>query len=491
MSTAAPAAVHAHLAARHEAHAARIAAFVRVPSISPERTGIAEGAAFMLESLRACGCADATLIDVGDGFPGVWGSIDAGAAETLLVYGHYDVRPVGAEPWTHPPFSGARIAHGPYPEVVVGRGAAAKAPLQAFLHAVAAVRAATGRLPVNLLFLIEGAEILGSPNVPALVARHETAHGAAHGAALRRASLLYGPRATQDASGAVSVTLGYKGLISLELVAGGTAWGRGPQGSPVHSATGAVVQNPAWRLAHALAAIADEGGIRLPALAAAIADAPSPPAWEAPYVQALAARIEAAGADAVLPGLVPAAPVARFRDGLAGEALLRAYMRGPSCNIFGLRAGYTGPGTKTFLIPAEARASLDLRVVSNTPAEALVGLLRQGLDAAGFADIGIALACAYDSHQTAPDAALARAALDGIAALGLSAQVWPMQGFGGPWAHYGRAFKIPFLFGAAPGFGARAATSDEFFVLKGDGKVADLATVEGFYADLLFRLAAG
>lgn len=483
MTGTAPATVHARLAARHEAHAARIADFVRVPSISPERTGIAEGAAFMLESLRACGCDDAALIDVGDGFPGVWGSIDAGARETLLVYGHYDVRPVGAEPWTQPPFSGARLAQGPYPEVVMGRGAAAKAPLQGFCHAVEAARAATGRLPVNLMFLIEGAEILGSPNFPKLAA--------ARADALRRATLLYGPRATQDAAGAVAVTLGYKGLICLELVAGGKAWGRGPQGSPVHSATAAVVENPAWRLAHALAAIADAAGVRLPGLAAALAATPAPPAWEAPFAAALAARIAASGADAVLPGLSPAAPVARFREGLSGEALLQAYMRGASCNIFGLRAGFTGPGTKPFLVPAEARASLDLRVVSDTPAEALVGLLRQGLDEAGLADVGIDLACAYDAHQTAPDATLAAAALAGIAALGLSAQVWPMQAFGGPWAHYGRALGIPFLFGAAPGFGARAATSDEFFVLRGDGRVADLATVEGFYADLLYRLDAG
>jgi hypothetical protein len=64
-----------------------------------------------------------------------------------------------------------------------------------------------------------------------------------------------------------------------------------------------------------------------------------------------------------------------------------------------------------------------------------------------------------------------------------------MQPFGGPWAHYARALGIPSLFGAAPGHGARATTSDEFFVLEGAGKVAGLIGLELYFMDLLRAVA--
>jgi acetylornithine deacetylase/succinyl-diaminopimelate desuccinylase-like protein len=474
------AAIHALIRDRQGAHLERIADFVRIPSISPERRAIAEGADFVAESLRLCGCADAQVLDLGDGFPGVFGSIDEGVAETLLIYSHYDVRVVGPEKWTDDPFSGAVKSFGGYPKVVMGRGAAAKAPLQAFCNAVGAIRAVAGRLPVNLVFLIEGAEILGSPNFPALVE--------ARLADVRRATALYGPRVGQDAAGTVSVILGYKGLICFELVASGKAWGSGPQGAAVHSATNAVVESPAWRLVQALACLHDGEKILVPELEAALAPRKPIAGWEEAPIAALAARVASASPDAVLPGLAPAAPIRRFRDGATGRALLEKYLYGPSFNISGLRSGYTGPGTRTLTLPEEARASIDMRVVCDVPADELVKMLRAHLDARGFPDVAIDLACAYDAHQVTPDASLPRAALETLAASGHASTIWPMQAFGGPWAHYGRVLGIPFLFGAAPGFGGRAATSDEFFVVDGGGKVAGLAELERWFVDLLYRV---
>ena len=474
-------AVQALIRNRQAAHLDRVRQFVRIPSISPEGRAIAEGAAFVADSLRLCGCTDVSVTDLGDGFPGVFGALDAGAAQTLLIYSHYDVRPVGPEPWSEDPFSGSVRSFGGHPAVVMGRGAAAKAPLQAFCNAVGAIRDAGGPLPVNLVFLIEGAEIVGSPNYPALVQKHLPA--------LRRATALYGPRVGQDASGAVSVILGYKGLICFDLVASGTAWGRGPQATAVHSATNAVVESPAWRLVQALAALHDGRHFLAPGIEAALARQKPLAAWEDEAIAALAARIDATGPDAVLPGLAPAAPIKAFRDDLAGRLLLEAYLYGPSFNISGLRSGYTGPGTRPLTLPEEARASIDMRVVCDIPAEELVAMLRARLDAQGFADVAIDLTCAYDSHQVRPDALMPGAVLRTLSAAGHRAAIWPMQAFGGPWAHYARAFGIPFLFGGAPGFGGRAATSDEFFVVDGGGKLAGLEELELWFAALLCDMA--
>jgi len=476
--------VYRHIEAHQAEHLAAIQALIRQPSVSLERQSLDSCAALMRDSLAQAGCADAAVLDVGDGYPGVFGSIACGRPATLLVYGHYDVRPVGVEPWTHPPFEAALLPFAGFPQVVMGRGAAAKGPLQAFINAVGSMMAVAGSLPVNLVFLLEGAEIMGSPNYPALVAQRE--------AAVRSATALYGPRASQDAKGAVSITLGYKGLILLELVASGKSWGRGPAAGAVHSATNAVVDNPAWRLVQAMATLTDATGshFTVPALQAALATPKPIEDWERPHLDALAARLAAAEPNAVIPGLSPATPVQHFRDGLSGTALLERYMYGPSMNISGLRAGYTGPGTKSFLLPDTATATMDIRLVTETTAAEIIAILRRHLDEHGFPDVAIDARCTYDHNQTPDDADLIRAALGLLAARGLPTSIWPMQAYGGPWAHYGKVFGIASVQGAAPGHGARSQTSDEFFVLQGSGPVAGLSALESYFVDFLDAYAA-
>ena len=205
--------IHAHIDAHLGEHIAKIREFVRMPSVSLELQGLPACARWTADALTAIGCKDAAVLDVGDAYPGVFGTLDFGRKKTMLVYGHYDVRPVGHEPWSHDPFSGELTEYGGFPKVVMGRGSAAKGPLQGFLNAVASTLAVTGTLPVNLVFLIEGAEILGSPNYAKLVEARKDA--------VAKATALYGPRASQDGAGAVAVTLGYKGLIFLEMTASG------------------------------------------------------------------------------------------------------------------------------------------------------------------------------------------------------------------------------------------------------------------------------
>jgi acetylornithine deacetylase/succinyl-diaminopimelate desuccinylase-like protein len=469
-------AIHGHIDAHLDRHLDSIVAFVRQPSVSLEGLGMQEGAALTTRHLRAIGCGDATVVDVGDAYPGVFGSLDFGRGKTLLIYSHYDVRPVGTEPWTHDPFSGEVTAFGGFPKVVMGRGAAAKGPLQGFLNAVGSILAVERSLPVNLVFLVEGAEILGSPNYGKLVERHRSA--------VEKADAIYGPRASQDAAGGVAVTLGYKGLIYLEMIASGEAWGRGPQGAPVHSATNAIVDNPAWRLVRAVSMMTDETGTKI-----AIPKPKTIAAWEQPFLDALVARAESSDPNGFIPGLSPTAPIHLFRGDVEGGELVRQYLYGPSMNISGLRAGYTGPGTKSFLLPDKAVATMDLRLVTDIPASDILAILRSHLDAAGFPDIAIDAKCAYDWNQTSVRSDLVATALGLLDKAGYARSVWPMQAFGGPWAHFAKVFGIPSLIGAAPGHGARVPTSDEFFVVDAKDKIAGLATLEKHFADFLFAYA--
>jgi acetylornithine deacetylase/succinyl-diaminopimelate desuccinylase-like protein len=472
--------IDAHL----EAHIGKIQDLVRQPSVSLEQQGLRECAELLRQHLAELGCQQTALIDVGDPFPGVWGRLDSGAPKTILYYSHYDVRPVGAEHWDWPPFGAELVAMPPYKRVIVGRGALGlKGPLQAWLNALQAIQAVEGKLPVNVLFLIEGAEIMGSRNFLQIAQPYWEQ--------LQEADALFSPGGSQNAQGEVSVVLGYKGLLYLELEASGEAWGRGP-GVSVHSAANAVVDSPAWRLIHALATLTDREGQRLvvDGLAPLFDQRKDIDAAERELLEGLHRRFEGRDPNTVIPGLVAKTPVKMFKRGLSGQQVLNEYLYAPSVNISGLRSGYIGPGSKSFLLPHQAIATLDIRLITDIDAQEVLRLLRAHLEREGFGDIRVNVLGAYNWGQTDPRADVVQATLATLETYGYPAVVWPMVAFGGPWAHVPKVLGIPALRGAGLGHGDRAATSNEFYVIEGNGKVAGLADTEKFYVDLLYNYAA-
>ena len=131
-------------------------------------------------------------------------------------------------------------------KVIVGRGAVnQKGPEAAFLAALHAIRGAGKKMPVNLVLVAEGEEEIGSPHIRQLVRRPEVL------AALRKCVGVFMPSASQDLDGVVTVSLGAKGVIELELVSSGEKWGRGPA-KDIHSSLKAMVDSPAWHLVKAL-----------------------------------------------------------------------------------------------------------------------------------------------------------------------------------------------------------------------------------------------
>lgn len=478
------AAISEYIDAHLEAHIGKIQELVRQPSVSLEQHGLRECAELLRRHLAELGCRETALIDVGDAYPGVWGRLDSAAAKTILYYSHYDVRPVGSEHWDWPPFGGELVEMPPYPRVIVGRGALGlKGPLQAFLNALHAIKAVEGKLPVNVLFLIEGAEIMGSRNFMQIAERYRDQ--------LEEADALLSPGAAQNAQGEVSVVLGYKGLLYLELEANGEAWGRGP-GVSVHSAANAVVDSPAWRLVHALATLTDREGQRLvvDGLAPLFDQRKDIGAEERELLERLHRRFDGRDPNTVIPGLVARTPVKIFKHGLTGRKVLNEYLYAPSVNISGLRSGYIGPGSKSFLLPHQAVATLDIRLITDLDAQEIIRLLNAHLEREGFGDIRVNVLGAYNWAQTDAGADVVQAMLQTLDAYRYPAIVWPMVAFGGPWAHVPKVLGIPALRGAGPGFGDRAATSNEFYVVEGDGKVAGLADTENFYVDLLDNYAA-
>jgi acetylornithine deacetylase/succinyl-diaminopimelate desuccinylase-like protein len=164
---------------------------------------------------------------------------------------------------------------------------------------------------------------------------------------------------------------------------------------------------------------------------------------------------------------------------------------GPTFNVAGLRSGILGPGsaTITFILPGSATATLDMRMVVETPAEEIVMRLRRHLDARGFEDIAIQIYSAFDASQTSVFEPAVQATLATLSAWNVPAEVWPIQAGGGPWTVVPNTFGVPCVRGGAIGGGGGGAV-DEYMVIQGDGKVAGLAEAEKYHVDLLFNVAA-
>lgn len=471
--------LHAQVDAQLEDDVARVQRWVRQPSVSWHAHGVDVMARLVADELADLGCAGVEVLE-GRRLPSVWGRLDVGAPVTVHVYGMFDTRTVNPERWTHDPFGAELVAKDGYPRVLVGRGATgAKGPFVAFLNAVRATLAATGTLPMNLCFLAEGEEILGSPTYAAHVARLRP----------RMADVVasFNPSSAQAGPDAVAIGLGLKGMVVVELTASGERWPHAPKRT-IHSSAAGLVDSPPFRLAQALATLTepDGSGCRVPELAAR---------WHAraaldPAREAALQRLRARHADRDPRDALPLGGVANV-DALRGDDPLRDLLYGPTFNVAGLRAGFLGPNTGTipFVVPGSATATLDVRsAFDDLSADAIVAALRRHLDRHGFEDVAIDVLAAYDPHQTDPEHPLVAAAEATLAAHGYASVVWPIQPGGGPWTAVPRALGVPCLRGAVPGGGT--AGDDEYLVIDGDARTAGLAEATKVHVDLLHAAAA-
>lgn len=471
-----------HLDAHWRETIEQLQAYVRQPSVSVEGgSAMRRCAELLADHYRAAGFQEVELVET-DTYPGVWASYDAGAPRTLLVYDMYDVRTPGdADRWRHSPFGAEIEARDGLPAVLYGRGAhVPKGPTMAFVSAVRAIIETTGTLPVNLALLAEGDEILGSPSFPGLLERYRDRVRGADGWVYFRA--------TQDEHGAMPVSLGYKTFITFELRCTGAAWGRGPVTAAAHTATGPIVDNPAVRLVQAISTLFHpDGSVAIGGWPDSFAPVAVPEA-DAVAVENLLRRFDGRPWTEAIPGLAGAG-VERFAGDVTGRDVLIRYVYGSQLNLQGIYAGYTGPGTRTYTIPERATARFDTRLVSDLPPERLLGLLREHLDRHGFPDLEIDLKSAYPGSSTSIDSALAQSFLRAARRAGADAVLWPRQGYGGPWAGVAGEFGLPVVHGTGIGHGGGVGLPDEFVVLDGGGRVADLRALQRFIVDFLYDFA--
>jgi acetylornithine deacetylase/succinyl-diaminopimelate desuccinylase-like protein len=466
-------AIQAEIVKRHAEGVQRLQEWVRQPSIAAENRGMEEGCALMMRLAREAGFQSVNRVPT-DGQPGVFATLDAGAARTVGLYFMYDVKQVDPAEWSSPPWEAALVDKPGFGKVVMGRGAVnQKGPEAAFLAALHAIRGAGRKLPVNLVLVAEGEEEIGSPHFKQVVQRPEVS------AALKRCMGVFMPSSSQDPDGTVTVSLGAKGVVELELVASGEKWGRGPK-KDVHSSNRARLDSPAFHLVQALATLVTPDGD--PAIDG-FADAVRPAsAAERTMLDAAAARLQESTAKKLL-------SADRWAHDQSWRESLERFLFTPTVNIEGLVAGYTGPGGKTVL-PHRAVAKLDLRLVPDMTYDGAVAALKAHLAKRGFGDVEVNPSGGYDPTGTSADASLIRAELSVYRRSGLDPILWPRNAGSYPgYVFTGEPLKLPAAhFGLGHGSGAHAP--DEYLVIESSNpKVMGWDGAVRSFVDYLYELA--
>ncbi len=443
------AAIERVVAAQHDASLKRLQDWIALPSIAAEDLNSREGAEYMAALARDAGFQQVAILDT-DGKPGVFATLDAGAARTVGLYFMYDVKQFDPAEWSSPPLESRLVDKPGLGKVLMGRGAVnQKGPQSALLAALHAIRAANQDMPVNLVLVAEGEEEIGSPHIGQLVHRPEVE------AALRDTVGVFMPSASQDAEGNVTISLGAKGVIELELVASGEKWGRGPK-KDVHSSLKAMVDSPAWRLVKALDTLVSDDGNTI-----TIDSYPEAPPISAEHKAMIAAatRVRSEARSKQLLG------VDRWIDDLPWQQANERLVSQPTVNIEGLVAGYTGPGGKTVL-PGRAVAKMDLRLVPGMKRDDAVAALKSHLARRGYGDIEVNVSGGYNGTQSSADAPLIQAQRAVLERRGIKPLLWPRNAGSYP----GFVFTDPPLglasghFGLGNGGGAHAP--DEYYLIE-------------------------
>lgn len=342
------------------------------PSVAAQNLGIDACADLVAKALLARGF-DVQIMPTG-GSPVVFAERGGQSDATLIVYNHYDVQP--AEPldlWESPAFEPTIRDHRLYARGVADN----KGNFCARLHAIDAVLSLMGELPCRVKFVVEGEEEIGSVNLETFVKAHQ--------------DMLAGDVCVWEVGGVdhedVPIQMvGLRGICYVELRVRTAS-------RDVHSGVGgSIFPNAAWRLVWALNSLKDEAeNILLPGFYDAIV----PPS---------AREIELM---AQLPDMLD---YYRNEFGLAGflkgiddplELALESVYK-PTCTICGLTAGYQGEGSKTVL-PAQASAKVDFRLVPDQTPKQVMTQLRAHLDAHGFTDIEIIDLGGNPGAKTDPD----------------------------------------------------------------------------------------
>ena len=289
----------------------------------------------------------------------IYGTLKGKSDFTLLLYNHYDVQPEAPiELWNSPPFEATEVDG-----KLVARGICDnKAELISRVCAIRALLAVNGELPINVKWIVEGEEEIGSVHFDAMTRQY--------GDLLKADGTLWEGGGFNE-KGQAAIALGFRGLLYVE-------YSVEKMNVDAHSGGAHALPSAAWRLLKALASLKDANGkVSIPGF---YDDAREPTEMEK---QASRDNVDLEQ-EARIKSMYGVESFLRNRSGYDLEISVFE----PTANIAGFLTGYTDPGIKTVL-PAKAMAKMDFRLVPNQRPDDILQKLRAHLTAQGFDDVRV------------------------------------------------------------------------------------------------------
>jgi acetylornithine deacetylase/succinyl-diaminopimelate desuccinylase-like protein len=452
--------VHSEIENNFPSDLERCRSFLRQKSISATGEGIPETAALVKSYIEEIG-GEVSLW--GDShFPIVYGRYDRGFSKTLIIYGMYDVQPADESEWISPPFEAQVHTLPGLGDCVVARGAVnSKGALCGLFNSLKAMTL-TDHIPLNLIFTIEGEEEIGSPRFESFIRdNREQLKGIG----------VVDFDFSQDMRGRVSMHLGLKGIVYIDLVCRGGQKG-GPTDVSVHGSASAWIASPVWRLIHALSILTDRReNIKIHGFYGSVAE---PDRDDMKLLKKLEKVFDEKAFLKEMKSLC-------FKYNRHGIDLLKRGLYSPIINVNGFHAGYSGPGTKTIL-PRKATAKIDIRFGPNLEPDEVVDRFKRYLYDNGFDDIEVRVRDSYTWSKTNSAEPIVQKMIASYRNHGVEPEIWPIATWAAPYFVFSRILRLPVVSGGL-GHGGRQHTANEYMSIKG------LLDFEKFVATFLYHVA--
>jgi acetylornithine deacetylase/succinyl-diaminopimelate desuccinylase-like protein len=460
-------------------HVLNLRRWIQQPSISNTGEGIQESAYMVKGFFDQLGCQETQVYDVGitewgqQGNPVVYANCDEGADKTLVLYWMYDTMPV-TQPglWKAPPFEGRLVEQEPYAKVMIGRGATnSKGPQMVQLNALMAIKAVTGKLPVNIIFVAEGDEERMSIGYRKFVRDHPELFAEAD------AMYRFGRQG--------GIGGGSEGCVFVELITSGEAWGRGPVYSNIHGGRKRAVDAPAWRHIKMLTTLVDETGNKV--MIDGFYDDIEP------MTPQELAKLEKAAENIDMEIAARNLGVARFMSDDPLEYLKLARY-GTSMNLDGIWGGNMFEGGSGAILPNRIVSKHNFRYVPNQDGLDIVAKLRKHLDDHGYEDVEINIVGDVPWAKRSYDNEITEAVKQMYDSFNVSygEPLTEVESIlGGYWPAYlfaGDVLDIPIVSGQVS-TGGNAHAANEYFVVEGAGKRYGMAAGEKSVATVLYNYA--
>lgn len=345
-------------------------------SIFAQQIGLKEVATYLGEIFTAAGAK--VMIDDSYTAPFVLAEFqsDNPEAKTIIFYHHYDTVPAdNDQPWTNDPFT-LSVHYG----VMYGRGVDDdKGHITARLTAVRKYIREYGLLPVNIIFMMEGAEESASTDLDKYLAKHKK-----H---LRGADLLVWEQGTRNNLGQLEISGGNKGIVTFDISVRSAE-------VDIHSSYGGVINSASWYLMDAISSLRSADGRIL--VEGIYEQVQEPNERELALIAQYALKTPEELKE--IYGLQ--LPVLKEER----QEFLRRFYFEPAINIEGFGSGYQGQGVKTIL-PAHASAKMEVRLVPGLEPHDVLDKIRKQLDKNGYDKVELAYTLgemSYRSDMSAP-----------------------------------------------------------------------------------------